>query len=112
MSLRSCGLPTGQKIAGRTNLPVGQNQQDRHCERSEAIHLTAQKKEWIASSQTLLAMTASTQVPSMIDHVSVGVSNLGESARFYELALAPLGLSRLVTRPATIPNSGSIFAPT
>jgi catechol 2,3-dioxygenase-like lactoylglutathione lyase family enzyme len=38
----------------------------------------------------------------MIDHVSVGVGNLERSARFYELTLAPLGLSRLVTRPATI----------
>jgi catechol 2,3-dioxygenase-like lactoylglutathione lyase family enzyme len=38
----------------------------------------------------------------MIDHVSVGVSNLERAARFYELALAPLGLSRLVTRPATV----------
>jgi catechol 2,3-dioxygenase-like lactoylglutathione lyase family enzyme len=38
----------------------------------------------------------------MIDHVSVGVSDLERSARFYEMALAPLGLSRLVTRPATI----------
>jgi catechol 2,3-dioxygenase-like lactoylglutathione lyase family enzyme len=38
----------------------------------------------------------------MIDHISVGVSNLERSARFYEAALAPLGLSRLVTRPATI----------
>src|SRR6266436_1415764 len=38
----------------------------------------------------------------MIDHVSVGVSDLERAARFYELALAPLGLSRLVTRPATI----------
>jgi len=38
----------------------------------------------------------------MIDHVSVGVSDLERSARFYEAALAPLGLSRLVTRPATI----------
>ena len=38
----------------------------------------------------------------MIDHVSVGVSDLQRSARFYELALAPLGLSKLVTRPATI----------
>jgi catechol 2,3-dioxygenase-like lactoylglutathione lyase family enzyme len=38
----------------------------------------------------------------MIDHVSVGVSNIERSARVYELALAPLGLSRLVTRPATI----------
>jgi catechol 2,3-dioxygenase-like lactoylglutathione lyase family enzyme len=38
----------------------------------------------------------------MIDHVSVGVSDLERAARFYELALAPLGLSRLITRPATI----------
>ena len=38
----------------------------------------------------------------MIDHVSVGVSNLERSARFYEAALAPLGLSCLVTRPAAI----------
>jgi catechol 2,3-dioxygenase-like lactoylglutathione lyase family enzyme len=38
----------------------------------------------------------------MIDHISVGVSNLERSARFYELALAPLGLVRLVTRPATV----------
>jgi catechol 2,3-dioxygenase-like lactoylglutathione lyase family enzyme len=38
----------------------------------------------------------------MIDHISVGVSDLERSARFYEAALAPLGLSRVVTRPATI----------
>ena len=38
----------------------------------------------------------------MIDHVSVGVSDLERSARFYETALTPLGLSRLVTRPATV----------
>ncbi|MBR0798877.1 VOC family protein [Bradyrhizobium jicamae] len=38
----------------------------------------------------------------MIDHVSVGVSDLERSARFYEPALAALGLIRLVTRPATI----------
>jgi catechol 2,3-dioxygenase-like lactoylglutathione lyase family enzyme len=38
----------------------------------------------------------------MIDHVSVGVSDLDRAARFYELMLAPLGLSRLVTRPATV----------
>jgi catechol 2,3-dioxygenase-like lactoylglutathione lyase family enzyme len=38
----------------------------------------------------------------MIDHVSVGVRDLEGAARFYESALAPLGLSRLVTRPATI----------
>jgi catechol 2,3-dioxygenase-like lactoylglutathione lyase family enzyme len=38
----------------------------------------------------------------MIDHVSVGVSDLERSARFYQAALAPLGLARLVTRPATI----------
>jgi catechol 2,3-dioxygenase-like lactoylglutathione lyase family enzyme len=38
----------------------------------------------------------------MIDHVSVGVSDLDRAAGFYELTLAPLGLSRLVTRPATV----------
>src|SRR6266403_2022383 len=38
----------------------------------------------------------------MIDHISVGVSDLERAARFYESALATLGLSRLVTRPATI----------
>jgi catechol 2,3-dioxygenase-like lactoylglutathione lyase family enzyme len=38
----------------------------------------------------------------MIDHVSVGVSDLDRAARFYEVTFAPLGLSRLVTRPATI----------
>jgi catechol 2,3-dioxygenase-like lactoylglutathione lyase family enzyme len=38
----------------------------------------------------------------MIDHVSVGVSDLDHAARFYEAVLEPLGLTRLVTRPATI----------
>ena len=38
----------------------------------------------------------------MIDHVSVGVSDLERSARFYGATLTPLGLSRLVTRPATV----------
>ena len=38
----------------------------------------------------------------MIDHVSIGVSDLDRAARFYEAVLAPLGLSRLVTRPATV----------
>jgi catechol 2,3-dioxygenase-like lactoylglutathione lyase family enzyme len=38
----------------------------------------------------------------MIDHISVGVSDLERSAKFYEAILAPLGLTRLVTRPATV----------
>ena len=38
----------------------------------------------------------------MIDHISVGVSDLERSARFYEVTLAPLGLLRLVSRPATV----------
>jgi len=38
----------------------------------------------------------------MIDHISVGVSDLDRSARFYEAALAALGLTRLVTRPRTV----------
>jgi catechol 2,3-dioxygenase-like lactoylglutathione lyase family enzyme len=38
----------------------------------------------------------------MIDHVSVGVGDLERAARFYEATLAALGLTRVVTRPATI----------
>ena len=38
----------------------------------------------------------------MIDHISVGVSDLERSAGFYEATLATLGLTRLVTRPATV----------
>ena len=38
----------------------------------------------------------------MIDHISVGVSNLERSAKFYETTLAALGLARLVARPRTI----------
>ena len=38
----------------------------------------------------------------MLDHISVGVADLERAARFYEAVLAPLGLSRLVTRPKTI----------
>ena len=38
----------------------------------------------------------------MIDHISVGVADLDRAARFYEATLSALGLSRLVTRPATI----------
>ena len=38
----------------------------------------------------------------MVDHISIGVSDLERSARFYELTLAPLGLAKLVTRPATV----------
>ena len=38
----------------------------------------------------------------MIDHISVAVRDLDRAARFYEAALKPLGLARVVTRPATI----------
>ena len=38
----------------------------------------------------------------MIDHISVGVSDLERSTRFYELTLAPIGLVKLVTRPRTV----------
>jgi catechol 2,3-dioxygenase-like lactoylglutathione lyase family enzyme len=38
----------------------------------------------------------------MIDHISVSVSDLERSARYYELVLAPLGLAKVVTRPAAI----------
>jgi catechol 2,3-dioxygenase-like lactoylglutathione lyase family enzyme len=39
---------------------------------------------------------------NVIDHVSVAVRDLQASTRFYELVLAPLGFSRLETRPATV----------
>ena len=38
----------------------------------------------------------------MIDHISVGVSELDRSAKFYEATLAALGLTRLVARPGTV----------
>jgi catechol 2,3-dioxygenase-like lactoylglutathione lyase family enzyme len=38
----------------------------------------------------------------MIDHISLGVSDLERAARFYEATLAALGLSRLVTRAGTV----------
>ena len=38
----------------------------------------------------------------MIDHISVAVRDLEHAARFYEATLAPLGLTRLVTRPRTV----------
>src|SRR3954468_22863443 len=38
----------------------------------------------------------------MIDHVSLSVRDLERAAAFYEQTLAPLGLSRLVTRPAAV----------
>jgi catechol 2,3-dioxygenase-like lactoylglutathione lyase family enzyme len=38
----------------------------------------------------------------MIDHISLAVSNLERSVAFYERALVPLGLSRLVTRPGMV----------
>jgi catechol 2,3-dioxygenase-like lactoylglutathione lyase family enzyme len=38
----------------------------------------------------------------MIDHISVGVSDLERAAKFYEATLAALGLTRLVSRPATV----------
>jgi catechol 2,3-dioxygenase-like lactoylglutathione lyase family enzyme len=38
----------------------------------------------------------------MIDHVSLAVSDLERALTLYEQALAPLGLKRLVTRPAMV----------
>jgi len=38
----------------------------------------------------------------MIDHVSIPVRDLAASTRFYEAVLAPLGMTRLQTRPATV----------
>jgi len=49
-----------------------------------------------------MTFSISEDASQMIDHVSVGVSDLERAARFYEATLTPLGLSRLVTRPTTI----------
>lgn len=38
----------------------------------------------------------------MIDHVSLAVSNLERAVPFYERIFAPLGMARLVTRPAMV----------
>ena len=38
----------------------------------------------------------------MIDHVSLAVSDLDRAVLFYERALAPLGIAKLVTRPAMV----------
>ena len=38
----------------------------------------------------------------MIDHVSVAVRDLDTASAFYEAVLGTIGLSKLVTRPATI----------
>ncbi|MGE0767887.1 MAG: VOC family protein [Hyphomicrobiaceae bacterium] len=38
----------------------------------------------------------------MIDHVSIGVSDLARSAAFYEAVLGTIGLTCLVRRPATV----------
>ena len=38
----------------------------------------------------------------MIDHVSIAVRDLAGCGRFYEMLLATLGYTRLVTRPATV----------
>lgn len=38
----------------------------------------------------------------MIDHISLGVSDLARARRFYEATLSALGLSPLVTRPGTV----------
>ena len=38
----------------------------------------------------------------MIDHVSVGVADLERAIKFYDAAFAPLGLTKLIVRPANI----------
>jgi len=38
----------------------------------------------------------------VIDHVSVAVADLERSAAFFEAVLSPLGLTKLVTREATV----------
>jgi catechol 2,3-dioxygenase-like lactoylglutathione lyase family enzyme len=42
----------------------------------------------------------------MIDHITFGVSDFGRSTRFYDRALAPLGIKRLFTVP--LEHSGGV----
>jgi catechol 2,3-dioxygenase-like lactoylglutathione lyase family enzyme len=44
----------------------------------------------------------------VIDHVSIAVSNLERAVPFYEQSFAPLGITRLVTRPAMV-GFGKIY---
>src|SRR5579872_3047468 len=43
-----------------------------------------------------LAALSPLERPAMLDHVSLGVSDYAASRRFYDLALAPLGLTALM----------------
>ena len=58
----------------------------------------------VCSRRLLRSIVAigTTEALRMIDHISVAVRDLDRAARFYEAVLKPLGLTRLVTRPATI----------
>jgi catechol 2,3-dioxygenase-like lactoylglutathione lyase family enzyme len=38
----------------------------------------------------------------VIDHVTIAVRDLAAAARFYEAVLAPLGMTKLENRPATV----------
>jgi catechol 2,3-dioxygenase-like lactoylglutathione lyase family enzyme len=38
----------------------------------------------------------------VIDHISIAVSDIESSTAFYERTLAPLGLTKLIVRPATV----------
>jgi catechol 2,3-dioxygenase-like lactoylglutathione lyase family enzyme len=38
----------------------------------------------------------------MIDHVSIAVRDLAAATRFYDAVLAPLGMTRIETLPATV----------
>jgi len=38
----------------------------------------------------------------MIDHVSIGVHDLAQATRFYELVLGAIGYAKLEVRPATV----------
>ncbi len=38
----------------------------------------------------------------MIDHVSIGVQNLKEASRFYEMLLSEIGFNRLIDKEGTV----------
>jgi len=45
----------------------------------------------------------------MIDHISIAVSDLSRSGAFYNAVLAPLGLSRLITREGVTVGFGKKY---
>ncbi len=61
------------------------------------IDLNERDRMWLGDLLSAnLSLQPSLREQSVLDHVSVGVTNLDRSRRFYDAALRPLGLVRIV----------------